>query len=422
MQSAPARRPAPFSSPSWLAVLGIACAVCSTPHTQPARAEADDATSQTIIETVRGQDSGTLKGLDTAVPALMLEGRQIPLRDVLRLQLNRPVSYRRELVVHLADGSKLFGGLGKDSDDASLSFNGRLFPDGVRIPLEWVRQLDYRGGDADVTPPATFTAIEDEDAVLTADGAVLRGVLEQVDGRQVIFEEPKLGRLTLPWAQVRSVRIAALDEAPKLQPQIPVLLEGVDGSLLAGALTALTPTRADLESPLIGKVSIETARIGAVDFRLGRVAYLSDRNPLRVVERGCHGLGFHWPWQRDRNVHDKGPLRIGTRTFRRGLGVHSESHLTFAIEPGDEKFQTWIGIDATGHPANNDPNVGSVIFRVLVDGQERHNSGDINWESLPRRVEVDLAGGKELELVVEVGKGLYILDRADWGDARILRK
>ncbi|MEM7168250.1 MAG: NPCBM/NEW2 domain-containing protein [Planctomycetota bacterium] len=421
------RRPHPHPRSNAKPILILAAAALLTVGSgyagRAAHGESKDGPAKTIIETVRGADSGKLVGLDLAVPALRLEGRQLPLREVLRVELNHAVSYRRELVVHLMDRSVLYGGLGTDSDDVSLSFNGRLFPDGIRIPLEWVRQLDYRGDSANPpkpTPPS-FAAINDEDAILTAEGAVLRGVLDSVDGRQVIFEERKLGRLTLPWKQVRSVRIAALDAPPKLAPKVPGLIEGVDGSLLYGGITALDTTRAALESPLIGKVDVETARIHAVEFHLGRVAYLSDRDPIRVVERGCHDLGFHWPWQRDANVFDKGPLRIGTQTYRRGLGVHSESHLTFAIEDGDKTFQTWIGIDATGHPANGNPKFGSAVFRILVDGQERHNSGNLNWQALPRRVEVDLQGGKELELVVEMGEGLYILDRADWGDARILR-
>ena len=91
------------------------------------------------------------------------------------------------------------------------------------------------------------------------------------------------------------------------------------------------------------------------------------------------------------------------------------------IEPGDKLFQSWIGIDVTGRPNDNQLQAGSVIFRIELDGNEAFRSPDLNWRDPPRRVQLKLEGAKELSLVVEMGQAFHILDRADWGDARILR-
>ncbi|MGE3165068.1 MAG: NPCBM/NEW2 domain-containing protein [Planctomycetota bacterium] len=351
------------------------------------------------------------------------------LREVLRLAFAPPVPYRRELRVTLADGSVLFGGLGPGTDDTQLAFNGRLFPDGVSIPLEWVRQIEaVAGSDSGVTgtPVSRPRAMDEaaaEDRLATREGAQLSGLMLGVSAEVVRFEDHKLGKLELPWANVQSIAIASLEPAPVLAPtRLSVTVDGMGGSYLHGGLTRLDTSGLELESVLLGVVRLPIAAVSSVEFRLGRVEYLSDRTPIRVSEVGPVGLGFHWPWQRNANAYDGGPLQIGNRTFRRGLGVHSECRLTFTIEPGDERFQAWIGIDATGRPANGDPEFGSVVFVVKVDGVEKFRSGDVNWERSAQQIEVSLAGGKELELIVECGQKFYILDRADWGDARILKK
>lgn len=377
------------------------------------------------VETLAGPRQEVLEGIQLGdEPQLLLQGSSLPLRDVLRVELQKTVSFRRELRVTLADASVLYGGIGPETNDLKLSLNGRLFPDGVDIPLEWIRQIDYAGlASEESMPPPPLRASPTEDFVHTREGARLVGLLEGLSGRSVRFEDKKLGQLELTWDKVRSVGIAALDEPPALESsELPIAVEGLGGSRLLGALKTFTDDYVTVRSPLVGELKIATERVAALEIRMGRVQYLSDLDPIRVVEKGTAGMGFHWPWQRDRNV-EGGPLKIRDREFRRGLGVHSECRLTFALEPGARVFQSWIGIDVIGRPIQDDPEIGSVVFLVLIDGKEQFNSGDVNWQQGARRVEVSIPeGSKEIELAVEVGKGFYILDRADWGDARILKK
>lgn len=380
------------------------------------------------VETLTGVQQKPLEAVILGdEPKMKLSGQTLPLRDVLRVEFQKPISFRRELQVTLADGSLLFGGLGPDTDDSNLSLNGRLFPDGVSIPLEWIRRIDYtgiaEGSDAPLPPRPARPEKSEEDTILTREGAKLAGLLAGVSATEITFEDKKLGELKLPWSKIRSIGIAELDAAPTLPAEsVAVTLEGAGGSYLHGALQKLDANRIELASPLLGPVILKRTAVSGIEFRLGRVEYLSTRDPIRVEEHSTEGFGFHWPWQRDRNVFDGGPLQIGDRVFRRGLGVHSVCHLVFAIEPEDQTFQSWIGIDVTGRPANDDPELGSVVFVVRVDGVEKFRSGDVNWEQRARQIEVDVKGAKELELVVEAGKKYIVLDRANWGDARLLKK
>jgi hypothetical protein len=60
-----------------------------------------------------------------------------------------------------------------------------------------------------------------------------------------------------------------------------------------------------------------------------------------------------------------------------------------------------------------------VIFRVLVDGQERFASPTVRGGDAPLPVSVDIRGAKKLELVVDYADRGDVLDHADWLDARI---
>ena len=59
---------------------------------------------------------------------------------------------------------------------------------------------------------------------------------------------------------------------------------------------------------------------------------------------------------------------------------------------------------------------------MLVDGNEKYNSGVMRLGTPVQPVVVDIAGGKLLELMTEeAGDGLYG-DYTFWGEARLLMK
>ncbi len=414
--------------------------VLALPSTAPAGAQEAEAPAPegelALVETVEGETQEQLLGVILDAPGggsrVRLRDRELPLREVLRIGFVHLKEPARELIVTLADGSRLSGGIGAESNESQLVFNGPLVPAGISIPLEWLQRLDYTPVEAstedsrDPVPRSDASIAPDDDAVITRTGGVLTGVVELITGRAVTIKDKSLGVLEQPWENVGSVIIAPLDAPPKLAAgALAVVVTGRDGSALGGELVAVESSELRLRSPLVGEVRVELERIEAIEFHLGRVIALSSRDPVRVREGNPYMspelFAKYCSFRRDRSVAG-GPLVIGERSFRRGLGVHSESRLAFALERGDKTFQAWIGIDASGRPVTDEVEFGSVVFRVLVDGREKLSSGTVNWQAAPRRIEVPLNGGKELELVVEMGEGYHILDRADWGDARILKE
>src|SRR5262249_36742148 len=142
---------------------------------------------------------------------------------------------------------------------------------------------------------------------------------------------------------------------------------------------------------------VAVEKLAALDLRQGRAVYLSDLKP-KAYKHTPWSADLAWPVVADGSVggHD---LRLGGGTYDKGLGLHTASTLTYALDGGYQRFEAIVGLD------DHEGKEGVVRVRVLVDGKPR----DIGWDKdltakdSPRTVRVDVAGADELTLVVERG-------------------
>ena len=116
----------------------------------------------------------------------------------------------------------------------------------------------------------------------------------------------------------------------------------------------------------------------------------------------------------DRTV-DGHPFQLAGQTYNRGLGAQSRTFLVYALEPGDRRFQALVGVDERAGP------MGSVVFRVLVDSQERFKTPPLTDRDPPRSIDLDVSGGKFLILATDFGDRGDVRDLADWVEARLIR-
>jgi len=143
----------------------------------------------------------------------------------------------------------------------------------------------------------------------------------------------------------------------------------------------------------------------------GRATYLSD---LKASYRHVPYLDLGWPYRNDRSVSG-GMLRAAGRLYLKGLGVHSTSRLSYALAEPYRRLEAELAVDQqTGGR-------GSVAFRIFADGQVKYASPVIRGGAPPVPVRVDLAGAKQLDLVVDFAERADELDHADWLDARLVR-
>ncbi len=114
-----------------------------------------------------------------------------------------------------------------------------------------------------------------------------------------------------------------------------------------------------------------------------------------------------------------GALRIGSKTYKHGLGTHPDSEIVFALDGACVTFKAELGVDNNPDATKNG---GAVEFVVKVDGGVRYTSPLIKVGQEPVPVSVDVSGGRRLVLVVGKGPNGHVGDHADWADARIVMK
>lgn len=114
------------------------------------------------------------------------------------------------------------------------------------------------------------------------------------------------------------------------------------------------------------------------------------------------------------------PISITGRRFVRGLGVVG-SKVTVPLDGKFRRFQSWVGMDTAC--IKNYFDRSRPTFEVWVDGVKRWDSGTMLPGDDARFADVDVAGGKSMDLVIRTVeiRGHNGSNWCDWGDARLLR-
>jgi NPCBM/NEW2 domain len=190
-----------------------------------------------------------------------------------------------------------------------------------------------------------------------------------------------------------------------------------DGSRLLISSLGIDGGKAQAQLAAGLKIELSADDICALQPLGGRSVYLSDLKPASY--EFIPYLSERWPWHADRNVLGT-QLRAGGQLFLKGLGMHSASRLTYALDRPYRTFAADVAID------DQTAGKGSAIFRVYTDDgrgqwQLKFDSPTVRGHEKPLPVSVDLVGVKRLSLLVEFADQGDIQSHADWLDARLLK-
>ena len=111
---------------------------------------------------------------------------------------------------------------------------------------------------------------------------------------------------------------------------------------------------------------------------------------------------------------DGDPIRFADQTYAHGIGVHSYSRLSFAIDPSILAFRTRYAIDGPQPYAN-------VTVRIKLDGRIAYEQADVMAGKLWGPLVVETRGAKTLTLEVDYGKNQDVQDRFNWIEPALLR-
>lgn len=254
--------------------------------------------------------------------------------------------------------------------------------------------------------------------------------LDRVDGTIESFAEDGvtfesvLGSKTFPWDEIAGLFVAefedlAGDDADAAGVRVAVDL--VDGSRLRGRLVALDGEGCALQFGGSRGITLPIASLSEIVVDDGRIAFLSDLEPTLVEESSPFGddLGMRWPHRMDRAVGG-GPLIAGGLRYSRGIGVHAPSRLTWTLDGDWTELRGAVAIDDSVLLL---PHQGSVVFRVLLDGEPAWSSGTVRGGQAPRPLSgLDLTGKRELTLEVDMDTKFHVADRADWLRVMLVRR
>ncbi len=289
----------------------------------------------------------------------------------------------------------------------------------LSLPLVGVRGFLLQMPAPDAQPDASFADALAAEAAMTTDRVFVTAevdkplqsvacLLESLDDQQATVVYNDKSR-TIARNKIYGIILANPGGSGKpITGQCLVIT--TDGSRLLAGIDSLDSTSLGAR---IGDTAlvIPQDRITRIDVRSDRMLFLSDLQPVEVIESSFPA--FDWPWRRDGNVMGK-PMQLGGKTYDKGLGVHARCLLTFAVPEGFDAFAATVGLQP---PVRGK---GDCEMAVLADGRELWRKR-VRGEDEPLPINIDIRGAKRITLAVEPGADLDLADHANWADARFIR-
>lgn len=136
---------------------------------------------------------------------------------------------------------------------------------------------------------------------------------------------------------------------------------------------------------------------------------------LDTLDISAMQAGWGTP-QVNRSV-DMNPLSIGGKRFERGIGTHADSVFLIALDGKALRFTATVGVNDEV-VAGQQTIRGSIEFKVIGDGKTLWSSGVMRGKDAAKECIVDIAGVKDLMLIVDSGDDINY-DHADWAMAKI---
>jgi len=121
-----------------------------------------------------------------------------------------------------------------------------------------------------------------------------------------------------------------------------------------------------------------------------------------------------WTPIMDANVRG-GRLQVASKSYDRGIGVHSRSLLSYGLDGGYRELVVAFGMDDDSGPLAN------VNVSIAVDDIEKLKKEGVVAGKLHGPVRIDLRKAEHLRLVVDFGENEDIQDRFDWIEAGLIK-
>lgn len=344
------------------------------------------------------------------------ESKSIAVDDISRIEFGdgrRAAVIPGDCEVLMPEGGRLVGSLGVGDPGRLMLRTSKLGP--LMIPLERVAAIRLIVDDS---APVAAKIFEERlaDPLAARDVLVTRGDDPKALRGSLIEIGPGVSRFTynnrersLQTQKIKGIVLARGVRQDDSSQNATVALAGnqrLRCRLVQGGQDGLV-VDAGFDKP----VTIPIQHIIHIEIESLRVTYLSD---LSITTSRHQGIVHRSRAVRlDRNVANQ-PIRLGGRIHNKGLGMQSDTEVSFDLDGLYETFAATVGIDDAVAPR------GRATFVVTVDGQARF-SETISGGDGTLDLKVPVHGATGLSLRVEHAGDGDVADWTDWGSARLIR-
>ncbi|MCA9076342.1 MAG: NPCBM/NEW2 domain-containing protein [Planctomycetaceae bacterium] len=411
-------------------VLAVTCLVGSIANCVRADDENDPGNqfsdrAEVVVRSIDGETiSGALLALDAETLIFRTndaDERSLPLSEVMSITQSSNAESTAETppLVLLANDDVLCGVV-TSLDDETLTLDWQVTSPAtsVSVPLEHVRSIVFR----QPREPLRRSRIQriwalletKSDRLISTDYTHVDGELTALNERRVKLKTP-LGEVSNSSKDLFAVILnSELTSVPT--PESSYVLGMLkDGSRVTWDTWQLTEEGRLSGTTVWGTpLSVPADQIEQLQFLGDRIVAVAELPPREY--QFTPYLTEQHPLVRNRNVQG-GPLRVRGTWFATGLGVHSQSAVTYDLTVGRyQQFLAVIGVDDLTQGG------GNVVFAVEVDGQRAYESPTLTGRSPATPIEpVDVTGAKSLKLIVEFGDSANIGDVANWCDLVLIK-
>jgi hypothetical protein len=370
------------------------------------------------LTTLSGRrQSGVLTDLTADSASLTSAGKtvQVPLAEVLDVRAvssksaQTAVDLRRPELT-LTDGSHVFVTGLRVNERGGQVDTANLGP--FQLPLSSLASVRFAAIEPQIADAWRELAARE----LTKDMLVIRkgNVLDHLDGTVGVIDDVGL-HFVIDGEDVALKRekifgvVYARRNADAGKPVCEVTSTGGDFIKVQSAQWS----SGRLKAGILGgaQITIPGEQIVTLDFSLGKVRYLSQLEPREV--KYTPFFDQVWTYYRDR-PRDGGMLRLGNKEYARGLWIHSRTLLKYRLNADYRRFQAVMGIDQAVAP------LGNVHVVITGDDKVLHQS-DVRGTDPPLNLDLDIAGVRELAILVDFGGDLDIADHLDLADAKVIK-
>jgi hypothetical protein len=256
----------------------------------------------------------------------------------------------------------------------------------------------------------------------------LEGVLGDLSAEEARFDWDG-EKVTIKRSKI--VALAYYHDKPSDMSDALCEIETADGSKLSARDVDLADGKLRVTTRAGVRLELNAGNVRRADFSAGKLAYLSDMTPVvarwtpRIAtpmspelkkaygmprsDQSFAGSALSLLWK-----DDSLPARRDLRVYAKGLAIRSRTELEYRLPSGMRRFTAIAGIDplavAQGH----------VELQIRADGKMLWQ-GAVAGQRPPVELDLDLAGARRLQLLVDYGQNLDFGDRLHLVEARVTK-